>query len=101
MHSFKANSESLHVYVFIYKKISIKQKNKVLQRVYHEIQVQQVRVRLKVLNATFNNISVISWRSVLLVELDTGVPEKTQICRNYYAIMTACQIKNDFLMQFS
>ena len=26
-----------------------------------------------VLNATFNNISVISWQSVLLVE-DTGVP---------------------------
>jgi len=29
-----------------------------------------------VLNATFNNISVISWLSVLLVE-DTRVPEKT------------------------
>jgi hypothetical protein len=28
-----------------------------------------------VVNATFNNISVISWRSVLLVE-ETGVPEK-------------------------
>jgi len=27
-------------------------------------------------NATFNNISVISWRSVLLVEKN-GVPEKT------------------------
>jgi hypothetical protein len=27
-------------------------------------------------NATFNNISVISWRPVLLVE-ETGVPEKT------------------------
>ena len=27
-------------------------------------------------NATFNNISVISWRSVLLVEA-TGIPEKT------------------------
>ena len=62
MHSFKANSESLHAYVFIYIKISIKQKNKVLQGVYHEIQVQQVRVRLRVINATFNNISVISWR---------------------------------------
>ena len=32
-----------------------------------------VRVRFMVLNATFNNISVISWRSVLLVE-ETGVP---------------------------
>ena len=30
-------------------------------------------VRVMVANATFNNISVISWRSVLLVE-DIGVP---------------------------
>jgi len=30
-------------------------------------------VRVVVFNATFNNISVISWRSVLLVE-NTGVP---------------------------
>jgi hypothetical protein len=30
-------------------------------------------VRIIVLNAMFNNISVISWRSVLLVE-ETGVP---------------------------
>jgi hypothetical protein len=29
-----------------------------------------------VFNATFNNISVISWQSVVLVE-ETGVPEKT------------------------
>ena len=29
--------------------------------------------RVKVFNATFNNISVISWRSVLLVE-ETEVP---------------------------
>ena len=28
-----------------------------------------------VLNATFNNISVISWLSVLLVE-ETGIPEE-------------------------
>jgi len=34
-----------------------------------------------VFNATFNNISVISWRSVLLME-ETGVPrEKPPICR--------------------
>jgi len=32
-------------------------------------------VKVMVFNATFNNISVISWRSVLLVE-ETGVPEK-------------------------
>jgi hypothetical protein len=31
------------------------------------------RVRVMVFNATFNNISVISWRSVLLVK-QTGVP---------------------------
>ena len=30
-------------------------------------------VKVIVFNATFNNISVISWRSVLLVE-ETGVP---------------------------
>jgi len=33
----------------------------------------KVRVRVMVFNATFNNISVISWWSVLLVE-ETGVP---------------------------
>ena len=32
-------------------------------------------VRVMAFNATYNNISVISWRSVLLVE-ETGVPEK-------------------------
>ena len=32
-----------------------------------------LRVRVMVFNATFNNISVISWQSVLLVE-ETGVP---------------------------
>ena len=34
-----------------------------------------ISVCLMVFNATFNNISVISWRSVLLVE-ETGVPEE-------------------------
>jgi 2',3'-cyclic-nucleotide 2'-phosphodiesterase (5'-nucleotidase family) len=33
------------------------------------------RVRVMVFNATFNNISVILWRSVLLVE-ETGVPRE-------------------------
>jgi hypothetical protein len=32
-----------------------------------------IRVRVRMFNATFNNISVISWQSVLLVE-ETGVP---------------------------
>jgi len=34
-----------------------------------------IGVRVIVLNATFNNISVISWLSVLLVE-ETGVPRE-------------------------
>jgi hypothetical protein len=33
----------------------------------------RVRVRVMVFNATFNNISIASWRSVLLEE-ETGVP---------------------------
>ena len=33
----------------------------------------KVRIGFMVCNATFNNIAVISWRSVLLVE-ETGVP---------------------------
>jgi hypothetical protein len=36
-----------------------------------------VRVSVIALNATFNNISAISWRSVLLVE-ETGVPRENQ-----------------------
>ena len=32
-------------------------------------------IRSMVFNATFNNISVISWRSVLLME-ETGVPRE-------------------------
>jgi len=34
-------------------------------------------VRIMVFNATFNNISVILWRSVLLVE-ENGVPVENQ-----------------------
>ena len=34
-----------------------------------------------VLNTTFNNISVILWWSVLLVE-ETGEPEKTNVSHN-------------------
>ena len=37
------------------------------------LQSSIVRVMVMVFNATFNNISVISWQSVLLVE-ETGVP---------------------------
>jgi hypothetical protein len=42
-----------------------------LKNVYDRF--QGVSVRVMVFNATFNNISVISWQSVLLVE-ETGEP---------------------------
>ena len=42
-----------------------------------EISMQLMFVCLMVFNVTFNNISVISWRSVLLVE-ETGGPGETQ-----------------------
>jgi hypothetical protein len=52
-------------------------------------------VRVIVFNATFNNISVISWRSVLLVE-KTRFPEKTtnlsQVTDNLYHIMEGCYV---------
>jgi hypothetical protein len=35
----------------------------------------RVRIRVMVFNTTFNNISVISWQSVILVE-ETGVPRE-------------------------
>jgi hypothetical protein len=38
-----------------------------------EYQLHKIDDCLMVFNATFNNISAISWRSVLLVE-ETGVP---------------------------
>jgi hypothetical protein len=41
-----------------------------------------------VFNATFNNISVISWQSVVLVE-ETGVPEKTTDKLHYIMLYTS------------
>jgi len=43
-------------------------------------------VRFMVFSATFNNISAISWRSVLLVE-ETEVPKKTTETDTLYHIM--------------
>jgi hypothetical protein len=54
---------------------------------------------LMVFNGTFNNISVISWRSVLLVE-ETGGPEENQrtTCRKS---LTVQPIKNQWNQIFS
>ena len=48
-----------------------------------------------VFNATFNNISVISWQSVLLVE-ETGVPGENlwQVTDKHYYIMNEVQTHN-------
>ena len=43
------------------------------KKTYMEYQLHKIDDCLMVFNATFNNISAISWRSVLLVE-ETGVP---------------------------
>ena len=54
------------------------------------ILILEIKLRFMVFNTTFNNISVISWRSVLLVE-ETGVPDKTtdlsQVIEKLYHIM--------------
>ena len=44
-----------------------------------------VRVTVKVVNATFDNISIISWHSVLLME-ETGVPGE-----NHRSTASHCQ----------
>ena len=45
--------------------------------------------RFMVFNVTFNNISVISWRLVLLVE-ETGVPRE-----NHRPVASHCQTSSD------
>jgi hypothetical protein len=42
-----------------------------------------VRVKVMVVNATFNNISAISWLSVLLVE-ESGVTRSNEECGNIF-----------------
>ena len=44
-------------------------------------------VRLMVFNATFNNASVMSWRSLLLVE-ETGVPGENLM--NWFVCLFVC-----------
>ena len=55
--------------IYMFSNLSIYNSNGVKSDLQHT----QKEVRVTVFNATFNNISVISWRSVLLVE-ETGVP---------------------------
>jgi hypothetical protein len=49
-----------------------------------------------IFNATFNNISVISWRSVLLVE-ETGVPGENKWLSN---LMTLTVHKEEYSYDF-
>jgi hypothetical protein len=42
---------------------------------FPKLTIVEVRVRVRVFNGTFNNFSIISWGSVLLVE-ETGVPRE-------------------------
>ena len=51
-----------------------------IKKIFESIRIDNIMLHimfvcLMVFSATFNNISVISWRSVLLVE-DTGVPRE-------------------------
>jgi hypothetical protein len=55
----------------------LKKNNSTIEKSYFDSHVTSVLrwVKVMVLNATFNNISVISWRLILLME-ETGVPEE-------------------------
>ena len=50
---------------------------------YLEIVSYLMTIGVMVFNATFNNISVISWRSVLLV-VETGVPGEKKLNGDVY-----------------
>jgi hypothetical protein len=60
---------------------TIRHYTRILLRTSLYIEIREVRVTVMVFNTTFNNISVISWRSVLLVE-ETGVPGENHSNRN-------------------
>jgi hypothetical protein len=55
----------------------LKKNSSTIEKSYFDSHVTSVLrwVKVMVLNATFNNISVISWRLILLME-ETGVPEE-------------------------
>jgi hypothetical protein len=52
-----------------------------------------------VFNATFNNISVISWRSVLLVEKTTDLPQVTDKLNNVMLYQVTDKLYNVMLYQ--
>jgi len=60
----------------------------------------QGKVRILVLNTTFNNISVISWQSVLLVE-DIGVPGENHRPILLLLNVTVCvKVKSTYIFYF-
>jgi hypothetical protein len=75
---------TLHYFILVYKGVTHKQDH-LLVSVFSCMHVGIAftiliifiiyRVRVMVFNVTFNNISVLAWRSVLWVE-ETGVPEE-------------------------
>jgi hypothetical protein len=67
------------LYLLFYVQINFNFLNKLMKHIQLYDQVYIFKwVRAMVFNATFNNISVISWRSVLLVR-KTEYPEKTTV----------------------
>jgi hypothetical protein len=69
-----------------------------------KVYFERVMVSIMVFNATFNNLSVIPWRSVLLVE-ETSVDEKTaalpQVTETLYHIMLYIVLLQDTLSHLS
>ena len=67
----RVSKEKINLYSFVV--MAEERKNMVwaMNRVFH----LTLYIKVRVFNATFNNISVISWRSVLLMK-ETRVPEE-------------------------
>jgi len=69
---------SFRLAVAIFLDLLQKKKRSILLSIIQQkgyVEICQVKVKVMVFNTTFNNISVISWWLVLLVE-ETGVPEE-------------------------